>query len=51
LVTVFVRFKVLGDKEKVPEDLERFFDFLNLKGTNVEVKSRVFMELRQKEGS
>jgi hypothetical protein len=38
-------------REKYQKRLERFFDFLGPKGANVEVKSRVSMELRQKEGS
>jgi hypothetical protein len=44
LVAVFVRVKVAGDKGKVPEETERHFDFIGLEGTNVEEKSKVFMD-------
>ena len=38
-------------REKYQKRLEMFFDFLGLKGATVEEKSKVFMELREKEGN
>jgi hypothetical protein len=38
-------------REKYQKRLERFFDFIGLEGANVEEKSKVFMELREKEGN
>ena len=54
MVAVFVRVKVVkvaGDKGKVSEKNERFFDFLGLEGSTIEEKSKVFMDLKEKEGS
>ena len=51
MVAVFVRVKVAGDKGKVSEKNERFFDFLGLEGSTIEEKSKVFMDLKEKEGS
>ena len=36
-------------REKYQKRLERFFDFIGLEGTNVEEKSKVFMDLKEKE--
>ena len=42
MVAVFVRVKVAGDKGKVSEENERFFDFLGLEGSTIEEKSSVY---------
>jgi hypothetical protein len=38
-------------REKYQQRLERFFDFLGLEGSTVEEKSKVFMEVRGKDGN
>ena len=38
-------------REKYQKRLERFFDFLGLEGSTVEEKSKVFMEMRRKDGN
>jgi hypothetical protein len=38
-------------REKYQKRLERFFDFLGLEGSTVEEKSKVFMDVRGKDGN
>lgn len=48
MVAVFVRVKVAGDKGKVSEENERFFEFLGLEGSTVEEKSSVYGDEKER---
>jgi hypothetical protein len=51
MVTLFLCDEIASNQTKYQKRLEKFFDSLNIQGTTVEEKSKVFVNLAKKEGS